>query len=47
MWLSLFNKPFKDKVNEDITVTVTTGEAKSLLYASITEMIGVFLYLSE
>ena len=46
MWLSLFNKPFKDKVNEDITVTVT-AEAKSLLYASITEMIGVFLYLSE
>ena len=31
MWLSLFSKPFKDEVNEDITVTVI-AKAKFLLH---------------
>ena len=42
MWLSLFRKPFKDKVNEEITVIVV-AEAKSLLHASIIEMKGMFI----
>ena len=46
MWLSLFSKPFENKVNVDITVTVIT-EVKSLLHASITEMIGMFVQLFE
>ena len=42
MWLSLFSKPVKDKVNVDITVTIV-AEVKSLVRASVTEMKGMLL----
>ena len=42
MWLSLFSKPDKDKVNMDITVTIV-AEAKSLVRASITELKSMLL----
>ena len=43
MWISLFIKPVKDKVNVDITVTIV-AEVKSLVRASITEMKGILLW---
>ena len=42
MWLSLFSKPVKDKVNVDITVTIV-AEVKSLVRVSVTEMKGMLL----
>ena len=42
MWLSLFSKPVKDKVNVDITVTIV-AEVKSLVRACVTEMKGMLL----
>ena len=40
MWLSLFSKPVKDKVNVDITMTIV-AKVKSLVRASVTEMKGM------
>ena len=46
MWLSLFIKPVKDKVNVDITMTIV-AEVKFLVRASFNEMKGIFAIVYE